>query len=223
MFQKKAYLKSFRSKEKLLMTNFLSPNDTVIIATHNQGKAKEFKELFEKFHIRIKLSKDFNIAEPVESGKTFKENSILKVKSVEGLKYTAVADDSGLCVEILNGKPGIFSARWAKKYGSWGGAMEKIFMMAQKKEFQHEFNAKYYCVLSVLWKNGSINCYNGQINGKIVWPPKGKKGFGYDPFFKPNNSCLTFGEMDKNIKMQIDHRSLAFKQIIKNHYVEDQN
>ena len=221
MFQKRVCLKLFRSKEKLLMTNFLSPNDTVIIATHNQGKAEEFRELLDKFHIRIKLSKDFNIVEPVENGKTFEENSILKVKSVEGLKHTAIADDSGLCVEILNGQPGIFSARWAKKYGGWEGAMEKIYKMAQKKKYQKEFNAKYYCVLSVLWKNGCINCYNGQVSGKIIWPPKGNKGFGYDPFFKPNNSFQTFGEMEKNIKMAMDHRSFAIKQIIKNHYIKE--
>ncbi len=199
------------------MNNFLYPSETIIVATHNGGKAKEFKKLFGQVGINTTFSKDFNIEEPLENGKTFKDNSIIKVKSAANLNLTAIADDSGLCVDVLDGKPGIFSARWAKKYGGWQNAMEKIYSLAQKKKNSNEFFAKYYCVLSVLWKDGSINCYSGEIKGVIIWPPIGNKGFGYDPFFRPLDSEVTFGQMNKEVKMSLDHRSIAFKKIIRNH------
>ena len=200
------------------MNSYLYPDDTIIVATHNKGKAEEFKTLFSQVGITTKFSEDFNIPEPIEDGKTFKENSIIKVKSVQGLNLNAIADDSGLCVDILDGKPGIFSARWAKKYGGWYEAMKKIYNMSREKNnTSREFSAKYYCVLTILWRNGIINCFTGEIKGVILWPPRGSKGFGYDPFFKPVNSDITFGEMDKSIKMTRDHRSVAFDKIIQKH------
>ena len=200
------------------MNSYLYPDDTIIVATHNKGKAEEFKTLFSQVGITTKFSEDFNIPEPIEDGKTFKENSIIKVKSVQGLNLNAIADDSGLCVDILNGKPGIFSARWAKKYGGWYEAMKKIYTMSrEKKNTSREFSAKYYCVLTILWRNGIINCFTGEIKGVILWPPRGSKGFGYDPFFKPVSSDITFGEMDKGIKMKRDHRSVAFDKLIQKH------
>ena len=197
----------------------IKKKDVVLIATHNKGKAKEFKELFSKYEITTKFSHQFGIQEPEETGKTFKENSIIKAKSASDKGFVVVSDDSGLCVDCLDGKPGIFSARVANQLGGWSNAMKKIYNEVRDKRTGN-FSAKYVCSLSILFMNQKIYSYLGEINGKITWPPKGKNGFGYDPFFKPNNSEKTFGETSKEMKMSIDHRSIAFEKMMKFHYKE---
>ena len=199
--------------------NTIKKKDVVLIATHNKGKAKEFKELFSKYKIQTKFSNQLGIKEPEETGKTFTENSIIKAKSASNRGFVVVSDDSGLCVDCLGGKPGIFSARVAKELGGWNNAMKKIYNDVKKKQ-NTTFSAKYVCSLSILFMNRKIYSYLGEIKGTITWPPKGKNGFGYDPFFKPNNSEKTFGETSKEIKMSIDHRSIAFEKLIKSHYTE---
>ena len=197
--------------------NKFSKGDTFLVATHNKGKAEEFGDLFKKIEVLTKFSSQFNIQEPIEDGLTFRENSIIKAKSCHGIGYNVISDDSGLCVNSLKGDPGIYSARWAKIYGGWNNSMQEIYKSILGSK-SRDFSAKYCCILTILWKNGNINTYSGEVEGEIVWPPKGNKGFGYDPFFKPINQNKTFGEMDKEIKMQIDHRSKAFKKILNNHY-----
>ena len=198
------------------MSDFFKKGETILIATHNVGKAKEFKDLFSNQSINTIFSKDLNIKEPEETGKTFKENSELKAKSAVNNGYIVVSDDSGLCVEALKNEPGIFSARWAKKFGGWQGAMEKIYKELTKSENQN-FNAKYCCSLSIIFKNNALYSYYGEIKGKINWPPKGDNGFGYDPIFIPFDSDLTYGQQNKKEKMKSDHRSKAFNLLIKNH------
>lgn len=189
--------------------------EKVLIATHNPGKAEEFKYLFSKYKINTIFSKDLNISEPVEDGKSFYENSLIKVKSCMPSKYVIIGDDSGLCVNALDGDPGIYSARWSKKYGGWKKSMKIIFDKMIKTKSK-DFSAKFCCCLSVRWLDGSFSKYYGEINGHIVWPPIGNNGFGYDPIFVPINYTKTFGEMDKKSKIEIDHRSVAFKKMIKN-------
>ena len=197
--------------------NKIERNETFLVATHNKGKATEFRELFQRVNVSTKFSFELNIEEPIENGKSFEENSIIKAKSCSGLNYNVISDDSGLCVNCLNGEPGIYSARWAKLYGGWENAMHEIYKRILKTK-NNDFSAKYCCVLTILWKNGHINTFYGEIEGQIVWPPRGDNGFGYDPFFMPSNKNKTFGELEKKVKMDIDHRSIAFNKILKNHF-----
>ncbi len=199
--------------------NRIDPKNQLLVATHNKGKAKEFKKLFLPFKIKTIFSGDIGIKEPKETGKTFKENSVLKAKS--GLSYglNVLADDSGLSVDSLGGRPGIYSARWAKKYGSWKEAMKQIYQKILKSN-TNNFSAKYCCCLTIAWKNGEINSYYGEVSGEICWPPRGLNGFGYDPIFVPDSKNMTFGEMKKKEKMRIDHRYSAFRKIIKNHILK---
>ena len=201
------------------MFNKINKKKPILIATHNPGKAKEFKKLFSKLKIKTIFSSDLGIEEPEETGNSFEENSILKAKSGIPSGLDVIADDSGLCVKALSGEPGIFSARWAKRYGGWVGAMEKIYTELLKNK-EKDFSAKYICCLTIAWQNGQTNSYHGEIKGRISWPPIGKKGFGYDPIFIPDNQIITFGQMNKKDKMSVDHRYDAFKKIIKNHVNE---
>ena len=190
----------------------------ILIGTHNDGKFKEISSLLPEKVEKVS-PKNLGIESPIENGKTFIENSEIKADFFcKKSNLITLSDDSGLEIDCLHGDPGIFSARWAKKYGGWYEAMKKIYTMSrEKKNTSREFSAKYYCVLTILWRNGIINCFTGEIKGVILWPPRGSKGFGYDPFFKPVSSDITFGEMDKSIKMTRDHRSVAFDKIIQKH------
>ena len=197
-----------------LIKSSFKPFDTVVIASHNSGKISEFKTLLSRFNLKIKTSKDLNVKDVVESGKTFKENSILKVNSILNQKIV-IGDDSGLCVHGLNNMPGIFSARFAKKSGGWYEAMEKIYNDLLKKS--DNLAAKFVCSLSIKFEENKIFSYHGEVNGKITWPPRGKNGFGYDPFFIPFSYKKTFAEMNHSEKILIDHRSVALKKLIKSH------
>ena len=202
------------------MVNIIKTNESLLVATHNLGKVKEFKKLFLPYKINIIFSGELGIEEPEETGKTFKDNSIIKAKSGLNLGLNVLADDSGLCIKALNNDPGIYSARWAKKYGGWKSAMKEIYNKLIDNKCK-DFSAKYHCCLSLAWKNGKINSYSGEINGEISWPMRGKRGFGYDPIFVPKGYDITFGEMNKKEKMLIDHRFKAFRKIIKNHILDD--
>lgn len=199
------------------MKNKLVNGQEILVATHNKGKAQEFQKLFSDLNIKTTFSYELGINEPEENGKSFKENSIIKVNSAMGYGLTVISDDSGLCITGLDGQPGIYSARWAIKYGGWMEAMKQIYKKLIDKRVK-DFSAKYYCCLTLAWQDGSMHSYAGQVNGTIVWPPKGENGFGYDPFFIPKNSKTSFGEMKKEEKMKIDHRYDAFKKIVKNHF-----
>ena len=199
------------------MNRKIDKDQPILIATHNPGKANEFMKLFKKYSIKTLFSADLNLEEPEETGKTFQENSELKAKSALLSNLTVVADDSGLCVDALDNQPGIYSARWAKKYGGWENSMKEIYRQLVKKK-EGNLRAKYCCSLSIAWKDGYLKTYYGEIKGKINWPPKGLNGFGYDPIFIPEKFNKTFGEITKEQKMNIDHRSKAFAKLIKNHF-----
>ena len=197
------------------LSNKFSIGDTIVIASHNEGKINEFKTLLAAYNLRIITSRDLEIQDVEETGNTFQENSLIKVKSIPD-NYIAISDDSGLCVNSLGGKPGIFSSRFQKQCGGWFEAMEKIYSDIKNKKIE-DFSAKFICCLSIKFSKNLIYSYLGEIRGKIVWPPKGKNGFGYDPFFIPKGYTKTFAEMEHSSKILIDHRSIALKKLIKLH------
>tara|TARA_B110000881_G_C18557983_1_gene508083 strand:- start:986 stop:1585 length:600 start_codon:yes stop_codon:yes gene_type:complete len=188
----------------------------ILIGTNNKGKFKELSHLLSKKIKKISPSK-IGIKSPREIGKTFKKNSILKAKYFsEKSNMISISDDSGLCVECLDGRPGIYSARWASKNGNFNKAMKKIIRLVDNKNKKvKNRRAKFICSLSIKYPKGKCITVVGKINGSISSYIKGKKGFGYDSIFVPKNFVITFGEMNQKSKMLIDHRFIAFKKLKK--------
>jgi XTP/dITP diphosphohydrolase len=192
--------------------------EKILIGTHNKGKIKEISYLLNK---KIKKITPFqlNIKSPRETGKSFKSNSELKAKYFfKKSKLFTISDDSGLCIDCLNGNPGIYSARWAKRHGSFKQAMMKIIETIKNKNKDKKIKntrAKFVCSLtfsfSAVKKITTIGIIYGNISEKIL----GKKGFGYDPIFIPRGNKITFGQMNKKKKILMDHRFLAFKKLKK--------
>ena len=197
------------------LNNKFRSGDKIVIASHNEGKINEFKILLAAYNLKILTSRDLGILDVKETGKSFKENSLIKAKSVPD-NYLTISDDSGLCVNSLGGKPGIFSSRFQKECGGWFEAMERIYSDVKTTKTE-DFSAKFICCLSIKFSKNLIYSYFGEIKGKIVWPPKGINGFGYDPFFIPKGHAKTFAEMEHSNKIFIDHRSIALKKLIKLH------
>ncbi len=197
------------------LSNKFCRGDKIVIASHNEGKINEFRTLLADYNLQIITSNDIGIKDVKETGKSFQENSLIKVKSIPE-KYIAMSDDSGLSVTSLGGKPGIYSSRFQKKCGGWFKAMEKIYSDVKTKK-NKDFSAKFTCCLSIKFSKNLIYSYLGEIKGRIVWPPKGKNGFGYDPFFIPDGYEKTFAEMVHSDKIFIDHRSIALKKLIRLH------
>ncbi len=199
------------------MKKFKLNNKTVILASHNTGKIAEFRALFLKYNVKIQTISMLGIDDIDETGKTFEENAIIKVKNVpKGV--IGLSDDSGLCIKSLNHEPGIYSARFAQKNGGWLKAMKKLYFAAQKKDC---FAATFHCTLALKSKSSEISIFKGEVDGRITWPPKGKNGFGYDPFFIPSNSNETFGQMPHIKKIFLDHRFKAFKKMSKFHLTDN--
>ena len=190
----------------------------LIVGTNNKGKLREIRDLLPK-KLKIYSPSDFNIKSPVENGKTFKENSLIKAKYFsKKTKMICLSDDSGLEIDILNGRPGIFSARWSGKKGNFTKAMNKIFKELNKKSknWKHKkIRARFICALTIYGTNKRIISSIGKIEGTISNSIKGNNGFGYDPIFIPKGKKITFGEMKPLQKHKIDHRFKAFKKIKK--------
>ena len=184
----------------------------ILIGTHNKGKFKEIAHLVSRKYKKISpLS--LNIKSPKETGKSFIANSKLKVQFFSKfVNYPVLSDDSGLCIKALNNKPGIYSARLAKKYGSFYNAMKFIL---KKLENKKDRAATFVCSLSYKTSNQKIVSVQGKLKGKISLSIKGKNGFGYDPIFIPLNKKITFGQMSKVKKIKMDHRFLAFQKLKK--------
>jgi XTP/dITP diphosphohydrolase len=190
----------------------------ILIGTHNKGKFKELSDLLPKKIKKLSPLK-LGIKSPQETGKTFSANSKLKVEYFsKRTKNIVISDDSGLMVECLNQKPGIYSARWGKKYGGFYKAMNQIIKMVQKKNINNKkknTRATFVCALSIKFPNGKFVSSVGKIKGNISSKIKGKRGFGYDSIFIPNKYKITFGEMSGKKKSLIDHRFIAFKKLKK--------
>ena len=182
----------------------------IFIGTHNRGKFKEISYLLPKKIIKISPIK-LKVKSPKETGKTFLSNAKLKAKYFS--KFTelpVISDDSGLCIKALKGKPGIYSARWAKKYGSFSKAMQFILKKMKKKKNR---SATFVCSLSFKYPRGKVITVIGKIKGLISHKMLGTRGFGYDPIFIPLGKSITFGQMSKLKKIKMDHRYIAFKKL----------
>jgi XTP/dITP diphosphohydrolase len=184
----------------------------ILIGTHNQGKFKEISYLVSKKYKKISPIA-LKIKSPNETGNTFASNSKLKVNFFSRfVDYPVISDDSGLCIKALKNKPGVHSARLAKKKGGFFQAMKFILKKLEKKKNK---SAYFVCNLSYKFTNGKIISVEGKVDGKISNKIVGKKGFGYDPIFIPKNEKVTFGQMPKFKKIKIDHRYIAFKKLKK--------
>ena len=190
----------------------------ILIGTNNAGKLKEIKDLLPK-STKIFSTKDFKLKSPKETGKSFLKNSLIKAKFFsKKTNLICLADDSGLEIDILNGKPGIFSARWGGAKNNFDKAISKVFRELYKKDKNWKLKkvkARFICALTIYWPNGKIVESEGKIEGLISQKKKGKNGFGYDPIFIPNGHSKTFAEMNYKEKLLIDHRYIAYKKLEK--------
>jgi len=185
--------------------------NSIVIASHNSGKIKEMLPFVKKLNTKIYLAKDFKLKEPKEDGLNFIENALKKSRYVNNkTKKVSIADDSGLVIPLLQGKPGIFSARWAGERKNFDKAMKRVNGLLHKKKT----NAYYISVLAISWNRKKEKTFVGKIFGSLTWPPKGNLGFGYDPIFIPKGYNKTFGELPNKIKSNISHRVIAFKKLL---------
>ena len=184
----------------------------ILIGTHNKGKFKEIAYLISKKYKKISPH-SLKIKSPKETGKSFTSNSKLKVRYFSKyVDYPVISDDSGLCIHALKNKPGIYSARLAKKKGGFFKAMKYILKRLEKKKNR---KATFVCSLSFKNRNEKIISVEGKLKGTISTKITGKNGFGYDPIFIPSNKKVTFGQMLKSKKIKLDHRYIAFKKLKK--------
>lgn len=184
----------------------------LVIASHNAGKVREIAALMKPFGIEAVSAGDLGLPEPDETGTTFAANAELKaLAAATAAKLPALADDSGLAVHALGGDPGIYSARWAGPGKDFGHAMEKV---EQGLAGQDDRTAHFVCALTLAWPDGHCETVEGTVYGTLVWPPRGTKGFGYDPVFAADGDDITFGEMDPDDKHAISHRADAFAKLV---------
>ena len=190
----------------------------LLIGTNNKGKLKEIRALLPK-KIKILSTSNFNLKSPKETGKTFLENSFIKSRYFsKRTGLVCLADDSGLEIDLLNGSPGIYSARWGGKKGDFKKAIKKVFKELDKKNKnwkKSKVKGRFICALTISFLNKKVAGVVGKVEGTISSTPKGKNGFGYDPIFIPKYKKKTFGEMNPSLKYKIDHRYKAFKKIRK--------
>jgi XTP/dITP diphosphohydrolase len=192
----------------------------VVIATHNPGKLKEMRELLAPFGVEAKSAGELGLAEPAETGTTFAQNA--RIKAVAAAKATgrvAFADDSGLVVDALGGEPGIHSARWAGPEKDFRAAMNRIQTLLIERDARapEQRRAHFIAALCLAWPDGHLEDFEGRVDGVVVWPPRGDKGFGYDPLFLPDGFDRTFGQMSAEEKhglppkgRGLSHRARAF-------------
>jgi XTP/dITP diphosphohydrolase len=202
----------------------------LIIASHNEGKVREIRELLGPYGIEPVSAAELDLPEPDEIGVDFIENADLKARQAADLSgLPALADDSGLCVEALAGRPGIFSARWAcadlsvapeadagevQGARDFGRAMRRVQDEIEALGPEASRGAWFVCALALVWPDGQAEWFEGRVDGTLVWPPRGDKGFGYDPMFVPAGHQETFGEMDPGLKHGISHRADAFRKLV---------
>ena len=190
----------------------------ILIGTNNKGKLKEIRDLLPQ-NIKTLSTLDFKIKSPKENGKTFKQNSLIKSKYFsKKTNLICIADDSGLEIDLLNKKPGIYSARWGGKNSDFKKAIERVYRELYKKDKNwknKKIKARFICALSICSLNKKIACVLGKVDGYISPKAKGRNGFGYDPIFIPNKKKKTFSEMKQSQKYKLDHRFKAFKKIKK--------
>jgi len=185
---------------------------TLVIASHNPGKVREIADLLSPFGVEVVSAAALDLPEPVEDGDTFEANAALKARAAaEASGLPALADDSGLAVDALGGEPGIHSARWAGPGKDFMVAMGKV---EARLEGETNRRAHFACVLALAWPDGHLESFEGRVDGALVWPPRGDKGFGYDPMFVADGHDITFGEMEPATKHTLSHRADAFRKLV---------
>ena len=202
----------------------------LVIASHNQGKVREIRDLLGPYGIEPVSAAELDLPEPEEIGTTFVDNADLKARQAADLAgLPALADDSGLCVEALDNRPGIFSARWAivdptlapeagpgevEGDRDFNRAMRRVHDEVEALGPDASRNAHFVCALAVVWPDGRSEWFEGRVDGTLVWPPRGDRGFGYDAMFLPAGHDRTFGEMGPEEKHRISHRADAFRKLV---------
>lgn len=198
---------------------------TIVVATHNEGKLREFAGLMAPFGMIAKPAKDFGLPEPEETGTTFEENALIKaMAAAKATGLPAMSDDSGLCVDALDGAPGVYTADWAQLPGGgrdFAMAMQRTEVALQDRGATQpgQRKGRFVAVICVAWPDGGAEFFRGEVEGMLVWPPRGDKGFGYDPVFQPDGHERTFGEMTADEKhgwkpgaaQALSHRARAFQ------------
>lgn len=184
----------------------------LVIASHNPGKVREISDLLRRFDVAVMSAGDLGLGEPEETESTFVGNAVLKAKaSACGANRPALADDSGLAVTALDGAPGIYSARWAGPGKDFSIAMNRV---QQELGDTADRSAHFVCALALAWPDGHVETFEGRVDGTLSFPPRGEKGFGYDPIFVPEGYDITFAEMDPQKKHAMSHRADAFQQLV---------
>lgn len=184
----------------------------LVIASHNAGKVREIAELLEPFGVEVVSAGTLGLPEPEETGATFIDNALLKAHAAaRASDLPALADDSGLAVTALDGAPGIYSARWAGPDKDFSAAMAKVEDLLRGAE---DRSAQFVCALALAWPDGHAEVFEGTVAGEITWPPRGDKGFGYDPIFAADGEDITFAEMDPARKHALSHRADAFAKLV---------
>lgn len=195
---------------------------SLVIATHNAGKLKEISALLEPHGMKCLSAGSLGLPEPAETGTTFVQNAMLKARAAaEASGIVALADDSGLSVAALGGRPGVYTADWAERQWfegdpgrDWYMAMGKVEGLLQEQGADVDRSCAFHCVLALAWPDGEHAVYEGTAPGSLTWPPRGKLGFGYDPVFVPEGSEQTFAEIDPAQKHAISHRADAFAKLV---------
>lgn len=190
---------------------------TLVIASHNEGKVREITALLAPYGIKPVSAASLDIPEPVETGTSFAANAELKARFSADLSgMVALADDSGLCVDALNGDPGVYTADWAETPNGrdWNLAMHKVEDALAAKGPEAGRDAHFVCVLSLCWPDGHVESFEGRAEGTLTWPPRGTVGFGYDPVFVPLGETRTYAELDPEQKHAISHRADAFRKLV---------
>ena len=198
------------------MTRRLTPG-RLVLATHNPGKVREIAALLTPFGMDVVAAADLGVPEPAETEESFAGNALIKARAAaSGSGMVALADDSGLCVDALDGAPGVYTADWAETPNGrdWTLAMTKVEQALATKGPDASRAAHFVCVLALAWPDGHVQWFEGRAEGTLTWPPRGDVGFGYDPVFVPAGGDQTYAEMDPAQKHAISHRADAFAQLI---------
>ncbi len=191
--------------------------DRLVIATHNAGKLREIGDLLAPFGVEVTSVKALGLPEPEETGTTFIENATIKaVAAASESGSPALADDSGIAVPSLNGAPGLYTADWSGPTRDWDLAMGKLWKALRPGD---DRAAAFVCALVVAWPDGRTVAVEGRVEGQVTWPPRGERGFGYDPMFVADGMTQTFGEIEPGAKHAVSHRADAFKKLVERLFV----
>ncbi|MBI1244580.1 MAG: RdgB/HAM1 family non-canonical purine NTP pyrophosphatase [Alphaproteobacteria bacterium] len=186
----------------------LNAGGRLVVATHNKGKLAEMADLLRPYGLDCVSAGSLGVEEPDETGTTFEANAALKARhTATATRLPALADDSGICVSALDGDPGVFTANWAGPKRDFARAMR---MVEAALDGAKDRTAKFVSVLALAWPDGEVSLFRGEVEGTLVWPPRGTRGFGYDPMFVPAGHAITFGEMEPEKKHTMSHRAVAF-------------